>query len=59
MGWKSTKTISRQNIEKKIETEIYCIEKLSDDTLCVILEILGADKETEIYAGHNYTIEDE
>ncbi len=40
MGWKSTERISREELEKKITEEIYNIERLSDDTLCGILEIL-------------------
>ena len=58
MGWKSTKTISRKEIEEKISKEIiYRIEDLSDDTLCGILELLGEDESTEVYAGYNYRIE--
>jgi hypothetical protein len=59
MGWKSTKTISREKLEKKIIEEIYNIERLSDDTLCQIFENLGDDGNTEIYTGYNYTVGDE
>ena len=56
MSWKSTKNTTRENIEKKIIEEINDIEKLNNDTLCDILEILGSDDSTEISAGYNYDI---
>lgn len=57
MGWKSTKEISREKIEKKIIDILYEIENLDDSTLCEILEVLGDDGNTELYSGYNYTIE--
>ena len=57
MGYKSTKEISRDKIIKKIEQEIENINKLEDETLCGILEILGEDKNTDISSTYNYIIE--
>jgi len=59
MGWKSTKTLTREIIIKKIEQELNNIEDLSDETLCDILETIGDDEKSEIYSGYNYIIEDE
>lgn len=56
MSWKSTQEISRIKLEEMIKKEIYIIENLNDKTLCYILEILGEDKNTEIYEGYNYII---
>jgi hypothetical protein len=59
MGWKSTKTLTREIIIKKIEQELNNIEDLSDETLCDILETIGDDEKSKIYSGHNYVIGDE
>lgn len=60
MGWKSTKEISRKELEQKIEHEIlYNIENLSDETLTYILEILSDDEKSNIGSGYNYTVKDE
>jgi len=60
MGWKSTKEISRTELEKKIEYEIlYNIENLSDETLTYVLEILSDDVKSTISSGYNYTVKDE
>jgi len=57
MGWKSTKEISRIDLEHKIESEILNnIQMLSDDTLTYILEILSEDKESNISVGYNYMV---
>lgn len=60
MGWKSTKEISRKELEHKIEQEIlYNIENLSDETLTYVLEILSDDEKSNIGGGYNYTVKDE
>ena len=60
MGWKSTKEISRKELEKKIKHEIlYNIENLSDETLTYVLEILSGDEKSNISSGYNYTVKDE
>ena len=60
MGWKSTKEISRLELEKKIKHEIlYNIENLSDETLTYVLEILSGDEKSKISSGYNYTVKDE
>jgi hypothetical protein len=60
MGWKSTKEISRTELEKKIEHEIlYNIENLSDETLTYVLEILSDDDKSDIGSCYNYTVKDE
>jgi hypothetical protein len=60
MGWKSTKEISRKELEQKIEHEIlYNIENLSDETLAYVLEILSDDEKSNIGSGYNYTVKDE
>jgi hypothetical protein len=60
MGWKSTKEISRKELEQKIEHEIlYNIENLSDETLTYVLEILSDDEKGNIGSGYNYTVKDE
>ena len=57
MGWKSTKEISRKELEKKIKHEIlYNIENLSDETLTYVLEILSGDEKSNISSGYNYTV---
>ena len=57
MGWKSTKEISREELERKIENEIeYNIKNLSDDTLTYVLEILSDDDKSEINKGYNYRV---
>jgi hypothetical protein len=59
MGWKSTKEISRPELEKKIEHEIlYNMENLSDETLTYVLEILSDDAKRQISSGYNYTVKD-
>lgn len=59
MGWKSTKEISRKDLEQKIEYEIlYNIESLSDDTLSYVLEILSDDEKSNIVSGYNYSVKD-
>lgn len=59
MGWKSTKEISRKELEQKIEHEIlYNIENLSDETLTYVLEILSDDEKSNIGSGYNYTVKD-
>jgi hypothetical protein len=59
MGWKSTKEISRPELEKKIKHEIlYNIENLSDETLTYVLEILSGDEKSNISSGYNYTVKD-
>jgi hypothetical protein len=60
MGWKSTKEISRKELEQKIEHEIlHNIENLSDETLTYVLEILSDDEKSNIGSGYNYTVKDE
>ena len=57
MGWKSTKEITRENLEEKILYELtYNIESLSDETLTQILEILGEDENSSVDDGYNYWI---
>ncbi len=57
MGWKSTKSISRDELEKKIENEIYHnIENLSNETLEYVLEILSDDEKSNIGGGYNYSV---
>ena len=59
MGWKSTKEISRKELEQKIEHEIlYNIENLSDETLTYVLEILSDDEKSNISSGYNYSVKD-
>lgn len=59
MGWKSSKEISRKELEQKIEHEIlYNIENLSDETLTYVLEILSDDEKSNIDSGYNYTVKD-
>ena len=59
MGWKSTKEISRTDLESKIENEIlYNIGNLSDETLTYVLEILSDDAKRQISSGYNYTVKD-
>ena len=60
MGWKSTKEISRLELEKKIKHEIlYNIENLSDETLTYVLEILSGDEKSNISSGYNYTVKEQ
>jgi hypothetical protein len=60
MGWKSTKEISRLELEKKIKHEIlYNMENLSDETLTYVLEILGGDEKSNISSGYNYTVKEQ
>lgn len=60
MGWKSTKEISRKELEQKIEHEIlYNIENLSNETLTYVLEILSDDEKSNISSGYNYSVKDE
>lgn len=60
MGWKSTKEISRKELEQKIEHEIlYNIENLSDEILTYVLEILSDDEKSNISSGYNYSVKDE
>jgi len=59
MGWKSTRILTRETIEKKIMKELNDINKLDNNTLCQILEIIGGDKNSDVYAGYNYMVGDE
>lgn len=57
MGWKSTKKISRSDLEQKIEHEIlYNMENLSDETLTYVFEILSDDEKSDISSGYNYMV---
>lgn len=57
MGWKSTKEITRKELEDKIEHEIeYNIQNLSDETLSYVLEILSDDDNSNISKGYNYSV---
>lgn len=59
MGWKSTKEISRIELENKIETEISKnIKNLSNETLIYVLEILSDDGNCDIENSYNYSIRD-
>lgn len=58
MGWKSTKTLTREEVINKIEKELtYNIEKLNDDTLCNILEVISEDENSEVNNGYYFIIE--
>lgn len=57
MGWKSTKEISREDLEQEIEHQIlYNIENLSNETLTYVLEILSEDEKSNLSTGHNYSV---
>lgn len=57
MGWKSTKEISREELEQEIEHQIlYNMKNLSNETLAYVLEILSEDEKSNLSTGFNYSV---
>jgi hypothetical protein len=60
MGFKSTKEISRVQLEEKIQNEILNnIKNLSDETLTCVLEVLSDDDRSNIESGYNYIVKEQ